>query len=188
MLFDSVSEFPLHVEKIERFCLPLFAAADSRYAVDHVLENFLARPSMTQIYCAYLAKFLDNGDVVKALAKLVTDDELLYDWQRMWIFAAMIRSDKTTDGVIRVALRTYADGARHEALRAVAAITAARHGSFSRHKELADNYGATGSPYLQTAVLYSARYFQKQLRRSSVKAWSAHSQIHQLVAKSIEKM
>jgi hypothetical protein len=188
VLFDSVSEFPLHVEKIERFCLPLFAAAESRFAVDHVLENFLARPSMTQIYCAYLAKFLDDGDVVKALAKLVIDDELLYDWQRMWIFAAMIRNDKTTDGVIRVALRTYADGARHEALRAVAAITAARHGSFGRQKELADNYGATGSPYLQTAVLYSARYFQKQLRRSSVKAWSAHSQIHQLVAKSIERI
>jgi hypothetical protein len=106
----------------------------------------------------------------------------------MWIFAALIRCDKAADTVIRVALKAYADGARHEALRAVAAIMAAKHGSFTRQKELADNYGATGSPYLQTAVLYSARYFQKQLRRSSLKAWSAHSQIHSLVAKSIEKI
>ena len=140
---------------------------------------------MTQIYCAYLAKFADNAKIAGALEKTLTSDESFYDWQRMWVFAALMRWRKVTDEVIRTALKTYNDGARHEALRAVAGILAAKHGSFTRQKELADNYGNTGSPYLQTAVLYAARYFQKALRRASLKAWSAHTQYHSLVAKSI---
>ena len=188
VLFDSIDDFPAHVEKIERFCLPLFAAATSDYAVQYVLENFGARPAMTQIYCAYLAKFSENKEITIALEKALTDDELLYDWQRMWIFAALMRWKKVSDEVIRAALRTYTDGVRHEALRAVAAILAAKHGSFTRQKQLADSYGHTSSTYLQTAVLYAARYFQNALRRASVKSWSAHSQTHAFVAKSISTL
>jgi Reverse transcriptase (RNA-dependent DNA polymerase) len=185
VLFDSMDDFPPHIEKIERFCLPLFAAAVSEYAVDYVLENFAARPAMTQIYCAYLAKFSEDAKIASALEKTLTNDQLLYDWQRMWVFAALMRWKKTTDEVVRIALKTYNDGSRHEGLRAVAAILTAKHGSFTRQKQLVDNYGNTGSAYLQAAVLYATRYFQKELRRSSVKSWSAHTATHSLVAKSI---
>jgi hypothetical protein len=40
LLFDSMVDFPVHMEKIERFCLPLFAAARSDYAVDYVISVF----------------------------------------------------------------------------------------------------------------------------------------------------
>ena len=96
-----------------------------------------------------------------------------------------MRWKKASDEVIRTALKTYNDGTRHEALRTVAAILTAKHGSFTRQKQLADNYGNTGSAYPQTAVLYATRYFQRELRRSSVKSWSAHTPTHSLVAKSI---
>ncbi len=54
-LFDSISLFPGHEEAIERFCLPLFTKAESDYAVDYVLGQLSRRPSMAQIYAAYLA-------------------------------------------------------------------------------------------------------------------------------------
>jgi hypothetical protein len=65
VLFNSIKEFPDHVEKIERFCLPLFAAAGPNYAVDHVLAAFSRRPAMSQIYCSYLSNFLDGKEVRK---------------------------------------------------------------------------------------------------------------------------
>jgi hypothetical protein len=185
VLFDSIDEFPLHIEKIERFCLPLFAGARSDYALDYVLENFAARPAMTQIYCAYLAKFSDEQEIAGTLEQMLTNDLLLYDWQQMWVFAALMRWDKAPEDVTKIALRTFKDGTRHEALRAVAAVVAAKHGSFPRQKELADSYGNTGSTYLQTALLYATRYFQRELRRAAVKSWSAHTATHALVAESI---
>src|SRR6266852_1053344 len=70
VLFNSIEEFPAHVEKIERFCLPLFAAAGSNYAVDHVLAAFVRRPAMSQIYCSYLSNFLDAKEVRKSMQML----------------------------------------------------------------------------------------------------------------------
>lgn len=186
ILFDSIEKFPAHVEKIERFCLPLFAAAGSDYAVDHVLERFTRRPAMSQIYCAYLMAFLDIKEVRDALTNLLDSSELPYDWQRMWILASLMTSDKGRDGIVSDTLKIYKDGRRHEALRAVAAIFVAKHGTYPRQKELIDNYGITGSTYLQTAVLYGARYFHTTTRRTSIKSWSGQSTTHSLVAKAIE--
>lgn len=186
VLFDSIGEFPAHVEKIERFCLPLFAAAGSDYAVDHVLAAFSRRPAMSQIYCSYLSHFLESKEVRRSLQALLTDDELHYDWQRMWILASLMTPEKSTDDVVSAALRIYKDGQRHEALRAVAAVFVAKHGTFMRKKELSDNYGISGSTYLQTSVLYGARYFQSAARRAAVKSWAGQSTTHSLVAKGIE--
>ena len=188
VLFDSIDEFPAHVEKIERFCLPLFAAAGSNYAVDHVLAAFSRRPAMSQIYCSYLSNFLDAKKVRKSLQALLTNAEMYYDWQRMWILASLMTPDTSEDDIVASALRIYRDGQRHEALRAVAAIFTAKHGSFTRKKELADDYNLSGSIYLQTAVLYGARYFQSAQRRAALKSWSSQTGTHSLVAKGIESV
>ena len=186
VLFDSIPDFPAHVEKIERFCLPLFAAAASDYAVSHVLKSFPLRPAMSQIYCSYLAAFLNEQSVQNALTNLLSNSELHYDWQRMWLLASLMTPSQNPDIVVSEAMRIYKDGQRHEALRAVAAIFIAKHGAFTRQKELIDNYGVSGSTYLQTAVLYGARYFKGATRRSAVKSWSGQSTTHSLVAKAIE--
>jgi hypothetical protein len=186
VLFDSIEEFPMHVEKIERFCLPLFAAAESDYAVAHVMASFSRRPAMSQIYCSYLSNFLETKAVRESLQALLVDAEIYYDWQRMWILASLMTPDTSSDETVSAALKIYRDGNRHEALRAVAAIFAAKHGSFTRQKELTDNYGLSGSTYLQTALLYGARYFQKEARRAAVKSWGGQSPTHSLVAKAIE--
>jgi hypothetical protein len=186
ILFDSIGEFPSHVEKIERFCLPLFGAAGSDYAVDHVIAAFARRPAMSQIYCSYLASFLPQRRVQEALSVLLTSSDLHYDWQRIWVLASLLTPDRSSDALASAALKIYKDGQCHEALRAVAAIFAAKHGSFSRKKELIDNYGVSGSTYLQTAVLYGARYLTGATRAAAIKAWSGQTTTHSLVAKAIE--
>lgn len=188
VLFNSIDEFPAHVEKIERFCLPLFAAAGSGHAVDHVINSFSRRPAMSQIYCSYLSNFLGITEVRRSLEKLLSDAELYYDWQRMWILASLMTPESSDDSTVSAALKIFRDGQRHEALRAVAAIYTAKHGSFTRQKELADDYSLTGSTYLQTAVLYGARYFQTAQRRAAIKSWSGQSSTHTLVAKGIQNL
>jgi hypothetical protein len=103
----------------------------------------------------------------------------------MWVLAGLMTHRSSTDDVVSAALRIYKDGQRHEALRAVAAVFVAKHGSFTRRKELFDNYGSSGSTYLQTSVLYGARYFQREMRRAAIKAWSGQSGTHGLVGQSI---
>jgi hypothetical protein len=188
ILFDSITEFPMHVEKIERFCLPLFAAARSDYAVDHVISVFPNRPAMSQIYCSYLSNFLDSEKVCQALLILLTNEELHYDWQRMWILASLMTPDSSDDATVSIGLKIFRDGYRHEALRAVAAIFTAKQGKFTRQKELSDLYGSTGSTYLQTAILYGARYFQAAKRRTAIKSWGGQSSTHMLVAKSVQAL
>ena len=187
-LFDSIDDFPAHVEKIERFYLPLFAAAESDHAVGHVISAFAQRPAMSQIYCSYLSPFLEDKSVRDSLRCLLTNTEVYYDWQRMWILAALMTPATSEDDIVSAALRIYRDGQRHEALRAVAAIFVAKHGTFIRQKELFDAYGISGSPYLQTSVLYGARYFQKDMRKAGIKSWASQSSTHLLVAKAIESL
>jgi hypothetical protein len=146
----------------------------------------LRRPAMSQIYCSYLAGFLDQNDVREALGTLLSDSELHYDWQRMWVLASLMTPNQSNDIIVNTALKIYKDGLRHEALRAVAAIFVAKHGTFLRQKELVDSYNISGSTYLQTAVLYGTRYFKGATRRSAIKAWSGQSTTHSLVAKAVE--
>jgi hypothetical protein len=115
ILFDSLSDYPGEEENIERFCLPLFAKADSEYAVKHVLSSFKKRPSMSQIYVAYLAKFLDNDDVHEFLLELLKDASLV-DWQKLWILAALSQVTKAEDAAVKIALNILKDANRHEAL------------------------------------------------------------------------
>lgn len=95
-LFDSISGTAQHDEKSERFCLPLFSAAGSDYAVDYVLKNFRTYPAMSQIYSNYLSKFLANDMLHKRLGELLADENVYFDWQRMWILPRCSRQGRAT--------------------------------------------------------------------------------------------
>jgi hypothetical protein len=56
VLFDSIEEYPGQEESIERFCLPLFAKADSDYAIDHVLM-----PSLNGLQCQRYMRLISQN-------------------------------------------------------------------------------------------------------------------------------
>src|SRR5262249_23703765 len=116
-LFDSADEYKGQEENVERFCLPLFAKSGSDYAVDYFLYNFKKRPAMAQIYVNYLAKFTDDDDydIVEDFADLLEEDTL-YDWQKMWILAGLLRNDEFDDKAVKLVWDIYGDPHRHEAL------------------------------------------------------------------------
>jgi hypothetical protein len=185
LLFDSVSTYVGQEENIERFCLPLFSAAGSDYAIEHVLSSFKTRPSMSQIYCSYLSKFLDDEDVCQYLIDLL-DDVILFDWQKIWILAALLQVEPAGDAPVKAALDLLRDANRHEALRAVAAIYVGRYGDLARRKALSAIY-ATSSPYIQAAIYFSSRSWPAVEKANAKANWGGHGGLNALLTTAMAK-
>jgi hypothetical protein len=184
-LFDSLSKYPGHEENIERFCLPLFSISGSDYAVEHVLDSFKKRPSMSQIYASYLAKFLDRDDVQKFLLSVLKDASLT-DWQKMWILAALSQLTKADDAAVKIASDLVKEANRHDALRAVAAIFVGRFGDHARRKALISIYSSVSS-YIQAAIYYSSRLWPGVERANAKASWSGHGPLHSLLTIAMRK-
>jgi hypothetical protein len=184
-LFDSVSEYPGQEENIERFCLPLFSKAGSDCAVQHVLEAVKKRPSMSQIYASYLAKFITSAEVHGLLVNIL-DDASVTDWQKMWIVAALLQVKPKNDGPLKVALNLLKDANRHETLRAVAAIYVGRFGDLIRRKALISIY-STVSSYIQAAIYFSSRTWPAVERGNAKASWGGHTQLHTLLTLALSK-
>lgn len=185
LLFDSIHEYPGHEESIERFCLPLFAKASSDYAVQHVMEAFKKRPAMSQIYAYYLAKLLEEQDVQEFLASLL-GDKVLFDWQKMWVLAALMQIKPTNDSAIKTALALLKDANRHEALRAVAAIYVGRYGDMARRKALISIYPKVTN-YIQASIYFSSSYWPGVERSNAKSSWSGHGYINGLLTVALGK-
>lgn len=184
LLFDSISEYPGYGENIERFCLPLFARSRSDYAVAHVLDAFRKRPSMSQIYAAYLVGFLNDHDVSIFLVGELENSSLM-DWQKMWVLAALLQAKEEAAGGVKAALDAFQDASRHEALRAAAAIYVGRFGDHGRRKSLRTMYPSS-SPYIQAAIYFSSRTWPTAERLTAASSWGAHSPLNLLLTAAME--
>lgn len=185
ILFDSITEYPGHEENIERFCLPLFTKAGSDYAVQHVVNSFKKRPSMSQIYAAYLVKFLNTEGITELLLGSLIDESLA-DWQKMWVLAALSQVDAADDAAVKIALDLLKDANRHDTLRAVAAIYVGRFGDHTRRKALISIYASISS-YIQAAIYFSSNLWPKAERSNAKASWGGHSSLHNLLTIAMNK-
>jgi hypothetical protein len=185
VLFDSLSEYPGHEENIERFCLPLFSKAGSSYAVQHVIESFKKRPSMSQIYAAYLAKFLTVAGVHRFLLDLLKDAALA-DWQKMWVLAALSQVASANDAAVKAGWDLLKDASRHDGLRAVAATYVGRFGDHTRRKALISIYPSV-SNYVQAAIYFSSRLWPAAERSNAKASWSGQGTLHSLLSVAMSK-
>jgi hypothetical protein len=179
ILFDSIGDYVGHEENIERFCLPLFAKAHSDYAIEHVKDAFKKRPAMSQIFVAYLARFIASNEICDFLFGLLVDESLM-DWQRMWVLAGLSQANSVDDSVVRTALTTLKDGDRHEALRATAAVYVGRFGEHSRRKALITLYGSV-SPFIQSAMYFSSRTWPGVERGNAKATWGNQNALNALL-------
>lgn len=184
-LFNSIDKYPGQEENVERFCLPLFAKAGSPHAVAHVMESFKRRSSMAQIYSSYLSNFLDEDNVRSFMNGLISD-EMLHDWQKMWVIAALMLGPKPADAQVKLAMDLLKDGNRHEALRAVAAYFVGRFGDHIRRTALRNAYQQF-SPYIQAAIYASSRFWPGVEAGNAKATWGAHGMLNQLLTKAMEK-
>lgn len=185
ILFDSLTDYSGQEENIERFCLPLFAKANSNYAVRHILKSFKKRPAMSQIYASYLSKFLEDEEVYETLVGLLNDPTLM-DWQRMWVAAALMQRKPDNEEPITIALKILKDANRHDALRAAAAIYVGIFGDHARRKTLSAIYSTT-SRYVQAAIYFSSRNWPGAERSNAKASWGAHGELNKLLTLAMAK-
>lgn len=182
-LFSAVDDFPGHEESIERFCLPIFTKAGSDIAIDHVLDALRKRPSMTQLYAVYLGKFVKEDDALQEVLIDELQEPSLFDWQKMWIVAALHQVGSGSEEAIGVVATLLADGGRHDALRAVAANFVGRYGDHSRRRALVALYPSV-SDYVKLAMLYSSKTWPR-VERTNVRGWGGHGRLHAVMAKAL---
>jgi hypothetical protein len=140
---------------------------------------------MGQIYAAYLAVFLHSEKVVEFLVASMGSGSLS-DWQRMWIIAALLKRKEAHEEAIKRGWAIAKETARHEALRAVAAIFVGRFGDAARRKTLAGLYGVS-SPYLQAAIYYSSRTWPGAERANARAMWGNQTELNRLLTASFAK-
>lgn len=185
-LFDSIETYSGHEENIERFCLPLFSKANSDYAVNHVMNSFTERPSMTQIYCSYLGKFINDQDDIKDFLVESLSEEGLFDWQKIWIIACLHQSRERDTQAVRAVNGVLHDASAHEALRAIAATYVGRLGDVARRRALFTLYQGV-SPYIQYAIYYSSRQWPPAERRTARTSWGTHGDLNRLYTGSLQR-
>lgn len=173
-------------EKIERFCLPVLAAAGSDLAVERALREITARPHLAQLYCSYLVRLIAaQPEIGKEIEKRILADEFHYDWQLMWCIATLIEAPGVSTAMVSGAFNFLRNTSRSVALRGLCAILIGKHGSPARRHNLHNHYSEEPSPYVRSAIIFASRYFPAPERKTCLSTWKGHSAANALIAKAV---
>ncbi len=186
LLFDQIPKYVDNVEEIERFCLPLFAKFGSDYALKHVLFKLDSSPSMSQMYFSYLSQFLNDESVVKEVCLFFISRRLTFDWEYLWAIGTIIQMEKVDDAVVASLLKICTENV-DDAVKAMALIAVAKLGDVDRQKTVADAIGKVHSIYLRGAILFSARYMHKAVRKNVIDLLENADPMLSMIAKSVKK-
>lgn len=186
-LFISSAEREVRL-KIERFCLPIFSLADSDFPLEYVIKNYATEPSMSQTYFGYLNKRVRNDNsIITRIESIFDDPNLIFDYQRMWLYGTLLYSERLSDVIIRNALSDLQNPNRNVGLRALCAILIGKYGSAASRRILKNHYSNEFSDYVRASILFASQYFPPQEKDTCIKAWSGHNETNSLISLAIRK-
>lgn len=173
--------------RIDKFCLPIFTACKDTYAMNYVLKSFPLNPHMSQIYSNYLRSIINkDSSLISKLENLLNNKEVIFDFQKMWLYAALLSTDKVSQKIIKKALTDLKNANLSEALRAVCAILVGKYCNASQRRVLRNHYVQEQSEYVKSAVLFASQYFPQTERDTCFRAWAGHSDINALIVFAIK--
>jgi len=185
-LFREIDNRPKYADRIERFTLPLLRQGKSDVALEHVLSNLLCKPHQTRLYFSYLSGFVrDNPEVASALEAICGSPDLISDYQKMYILAALMKAPRIKRPTVTIVQHWLQNRQLPQEVRALAAIFAMRHGIATQKRAVKLEYENEPSAYVRGAILYASRYMTTAERRTCKKAWGAHSTLNALIAQTI---
>ena len=187
-LYESRNEVDaVYREQIDKFCLPVFAAAQCFDAAEDAMEGIRRRPHMSQVYCSYVASLIRaNPDIASRFEETVSFRDLPYDWQVMWCLGALLSASSVSAPTVDESLRILRDGSRPPALRGVCAAFAGKFGSPTQRRILRLHYSDESSEYVRSAILFAARYLPTEERNTCVSSWGRHSFTNSLIGKAVK--
>ena len=186
-LFDLDVDYETR-QKIDRFCLPTFAAVEIDHAVEYVIKNYAKNPTMSHTYFGYLSKMIrKEPSIVEEIEKIFDDTDLIFDYQRKWLFSTLLYSEKVSERLLRHALADLQDPSKNVCLRSLCAILIGKNGTAAQRRILKNHYSNENSEFVKSAILYSSQYFPAQEKDTCFKAWSGHNETNSLIVVAIKK-
>jgi hypothetical protein len=70
-------------------------------------------------------------------------------------------------------------------MRCIAALIEAANGAPARRHNLRNHYAKEPSPYVPSAILFSAKYFPISERKTCLSSWKGHSKLNGLLAEAV---
>ncbi len=175
-------------DKIDKFCLPTFTASLDDYGTPWVIDRYSRRPHMSQVYAKYLNRMIMfSPELASKVEVILYEDNMLFDYQFMWLYAALMASKKVSSKSIKKAVSQLTDNKYTEALRAVCAIFIGKFGDVATKRWLKNYYAQEQSLYVKSAILYSARYFPNAEMDHVYRAWGNHSELNSLIVLALKK-
>lgn len=188
-LFDVTTDSERLRNKIDSFCLGIFTAARDDYALKYVLEHFLEKPHMAQVFAKYLKSALStHPSLVEELGKYFGSEDLLFDYQRLWLYALMSLGERPSEMVVTTAIRNLKDANLSAVVRAASAAFIGKFGSAAQRRILRTHYEDEASPYVRAAILYTARYFPQAEKNTCFTAWGGHDEVNSLIVAAAKKI
>ena len=188
-LFDFEEVTPETRNKIDKFCLPIFTAVKDDYAVEYVMNNYSIKPHLSQIYAKYLTTLIkSNSNIINETVKLLFDENIIYEYQLMWLYASLMSATRVNVKAVRKAIDNLRNKNLNEVLRAVCAIFIGKFGNAVHRRILKSDYSNEPSSYVRAAILYSVRNFPSSERNSCFSAWGGHSETNSLIVKAIKNV
>ena len=188
-LFDLEEVNSETKNKIVKFCLPVFTATHDDHAINYVLETYPDLKHMAQPYARYLKRFVSkNLEVTKAVESLLSNKNVYYEYQFMWLYAALMGADRVSSDSVKYAMNQLRNTTFSEALRATCAVFIGKFGSATQRRILRTHYPQEPSPYVRSAILHSSRHFPKNEKDTCYTAWSGHNEVNSLIVSALKKM
>ncbi len=188
-LFDFEEEDRSARDKIDKFCIPVFAKIKDSYAIEYVFGEYLERQEMAQVFAGYIGKMigLDPGYGTKTEG-LLCDKNIFFDYQYMWLYAALMGAEKVKKTTVNFSINQLRDGNLPAALRAICAIFIGKFGNTIQKKLLRNHYSDEQSDYVCSAILYASQYFSSSEKSACYRAWGGKSELNKLILCAIRKI
>lgn len=186
-LYEAIDIYPNQIDKIEKFCLPLLRIAGSDVAIERSVQGVLDRPHLTRLYLAYLSRFTSiREDLVRRLEDIISSDDIVSDYQRMYLIGALLNCRNPDRRTINNALQILGNGKVAQEARAIAAIFAAKFGNPQQRRTVKVAYESEPSSYVRAALLYASKYFTPVEHKTCIKAWGGHNMINALITQAFK--
>lgn len=186
-LYESIEQYPNASDKIEKFCLPILAFAGSTVAVDNSFKGIIEKPYMAKVYNSYLMAFAARDKTISSkLEKLLVDENIVTDYQYMYILAALMNCKEIYRDSVNLSLRLLEDKKVSDETRSIAAIFAAKFGSPQQKHSVKITYDGEHSDFVKSALLYSSKHFTNVERKACINAWGGHGLTNALISVALQ--
>jgi len=185
LLFDQEADEKTR-DKIDKYCISAFIAASDTHAINSVLQRYIEKPHLAQIYAKYLQKMISEELIqVNQVERLIQQPNIIFDYQYLWLYAALMSVEDNIGNInvdtVNVAIHQFGDANFSPSLRAVNAIFIAKFGTPVQKRLVKDSYAQEQSEYVRAAILYATRYLTTAERITCYRAWGGHSELNSLV-------